>query len=162
MDCHKTQLELTGGSVLIPEAQKHLEGCAECERFADDLRALRVLTETPLTAPAGLRERTLKRCQSMLAEKETARGRTFWQRFRHQLDSPQFVASTAIFGLIILGALATLQINDLRDENADLFMQISIVQILIQNFVAALFLPALLILKNKIAERPPYTMELGE
>lgn len=162
MDCHKTQIELTGGSDLSAEAQKHLEGCAECKLFAGDLRELSLLTEYPLVTPPGLRERTLETCQSMLAAKEAARGKSFWRGLLCRLDSPRFIAATAIIGLAILGALTSYQFNDLQDENANLFMKISIIQILIQNLVAALFLPALLLLKNRLGRGWPYAAYSGE
>jgi hypothetical protein len=162
MDCHKTQIELAGGPDLSAEARQHLEGCADCKLFAGDLRELRLLTESPLATPPELKERTLETCQSMLAAKGAARGKSFWHRLGGRIDSPQFVAAAAIFGLAILAALTSYQFSDLQDENTSMFMKISITQILIQNLVAALFLPALLLLKNRLWSGRSYAAHSGE
>lgn len=157
MKCRTAQQELSSRSEPSPAVQQHLESCEDCRRFADDLHIFRSLSDAPAKTPPVLKEVTLERCRAMLAEKAATHKRPFWMRCRRLLDSPQFVAATAILGVIILGTLAAMQINDVQDRDASFLIKISIVQIIAQNLIAALFMPALLMLGNRSRGRLFYS-----
>jgi hypothetical protein len=153
MDCRTAQRELSGGDALEPAVEQHLEGCDACRRFADDVRAIRTLGETPVETPALLREQTLDLCREILAERATTRSLSFWQRYRRMCDSPRFVAAAAIVSVLILTTITILQINNNGDSGASWLMKLAVIQFGVQNYVAALFLPILLVLKNRFSRR---------
>ena len=161
MDCRFAQQELSGGSETTPEVQRHLESCDGCRQFAEDLRVFRTLGESTVTTPPVLRERTFDRCRVMLVDNTAARRETLWQRCRRIMDSPQFVLAAATLGILIVATIAVLQIDKAQDRDASILIRVTIFQIVIQNFVAALFLPALLFLKDRFRARHPHAAELG-
>ena len=153
MKCRTVQDKLSRRSELNPEMQEHLESCGDCRVFARDLEAFAALGASPVPTPAGLRERTLARCETILQEKAAARGMPAWRRLLRWSDSPRFVVAAAILGFIVLGGLIVYQIAVDRGENSDLSVELAVLQLVIQNLVTALFLPALLMLKKGIGGR---------
>jgi hypothetical protein len=156
MICRAAQQELSLGSDVSPEVQRHLDRCEGCRRFAEDLRAFRTLAGSPVPTPAPVREQTLDRCRAMLAER-TATGRTsVRERFRRFCDSPRFAAITATLSVLIVVVMTVVHVDGTGDHRTSFFMKLTIVQLLAQNVSAALFLPALLTLKNRFGKRPSY------
>ena len=140
--------EAIGRSELSPAAQQHIDGCDDCRAFYADLQAIQTVCDVPVETPAFLRERTLVRCGELLREKTTVGESTLWQRWRSALDSPRFVAAAAIVGVAILITVTALQIDDAQDDVTNLSLKLTISQVVAQNILAALFLPALLLLKS--------------
>lgn len=162
MDCRTVQQELSARSELEPAAQRHLAGCDDCRRFADDVRAIQTLSESPVSTPAILRERTLDQCREMLAERASVRSMSPLQRFRRLIDSPRFVAATATLGALVVITVTILQINKNGTSDATWLMKLAVTQFAVQNYVAALFLPVFLVLKNKYGGKQSRTLELGD
>jgi hypothetical protein len=150
MDCKIVQSELCAGSQPSPPAKRHIETCKDCREFAADLAAIRTIREAPVVTPVLLRERTLDRCRGLLAEEQLKRRLTFGQRCRNILDSPRFVAATAVLSVLILVGLQALQIDENQDIETNYILKLSIIQVVVQNLAAALFLPLLLTFKRKL------------
>jgi hypothetical protein len=156
MNCRTVQRELSAGSELSQAVCRHVEGCNDCRRFADDLRVFWSLGDSTLETPSLLKEVTLEKCRAVLAERASTRGVSFWRRHRRLWSSPRFVAAVAILGVLIVGTVAVTQIDDSQDRDAVLLVKIFIAQIILQNLVTALFMPAILILKKRASNRPLY------
>lgn len=161
MDCRFAQKELGAGSEVSPEVQRHVESCGECRAFAEEVRVFRFLSESTVATPAALKERTLDGCRTILAENTAKRREPLWQRWHRLKDSPQFVVAAATLGMLILTTVAVLQIDGAQDENASLLIRVTIIQFGVQNLAAALFLPALLLLKSRLGARPERAAEIG-
>ena len=109
--------------------------------------------------PADLREQTLNGCLKLMADKPA--GTAFGRRFRQLLDSPTFIATFASSAVIILVGLMAWQSGSLEDTAAGKFVKIIIIQLVVQNLAAALFLPALMFLKKKLAGHFTSANEIG-
>jgi hypothetical protein len=145
-----------------PAAQRHLDSCHDCRQFAADVQTIWKLSESPVSTPALLRERTLDQCREMLAERAAVRAMSPWQRCRRLIDSPRFVAAVATLGVLIVISVTILQINNNGDSDANWLMKLAVTQFAVQNYVAALFLPVFLVLKNRFGARQSRTLELGD
>jgi hypothetical protein len=167
MKCRTVQIEIGSGSELSPELRNHLAACSECRRFAAGLDGLRMLGGSGPDTPPDLRERTLDRCQELLAEMSSppARGsvrRSAWPRWLQRLiDSPAFIAAFATASVIILVGVTALQVDRLQDKTAADMAKIFFVQLAVQNLGAALFLPALMFTKQRPGGRLSNPPERG-
>lgn len=161
MKCRAVQIEIGSGSELSRAARDHLDTCADCRRFADGLDQLRLLSRSNLLPPLELRERTLDHCQRMLAGEINAGGLTFRRRLRRLFDSPGFIAAFAASSVIILVGLTALQFDGQQDQSAANLLKIVFAQLAVQNLAAALFLPALVLIKHKLGGRFSGTTEIG-
>jgi hypothetical protein len=149
-------------SELSPAARQHADGCDECGAFRADLLAIQAAADVPAETPSFLRERTLARCAEMLRQKATVGELTPWQRWRRALYSPRFVAAAAVVGVAVLVTVMALQINDAQDDATNLSLKLTIFQVLAQNVYAALFLPALLFFRGRLAATTPRAIQTGE
>ena len=161
MKCRIAQIEIGSGSELSPAVHEHLDACEKCRRFAVGLAGLRVLSRSSLTIPPNLRERTLDHCQKLLAEKIAASGMSFGQRLRRRIDSPGFIVTFGTLSVIILVGLTAMQVDGMQDKTAGNILKVVIIQLVVQNLAAAMFLPALMFLKNRLGGRFSHTTEIG-
>jgi len=162
MKCRDVQEEAIGRSELSPAAQQHIDGCDDCRAFFADLQAIQAVCDVPVDTPAFLREHTLARCGELLREKTAVGESTPWQRWRRVLDSPRFVAAAAIVGVAILITVMALQIDSAQDDFTNLSLKLTIFQVVALNIFTALFLPALLLFKGRLAGIPNRALETGE
>jgi hypothetical protein len=111
--------------------------------------------------PQELREQTLSRCQLLLAEKTAEPSPSLGRRLQRLIDSPTLLATFATCSVIILIGLTAWQVEGLQDKTAANILKIFIFQLVAQNLVAALFLPALMFTKHKLGGRFTPTNEIG-
>jgi hypothetical protein len=159
MDCRHVQQELGSRSEVSAEVRRHIEDCEDCRLFAADLQAILELSESPVTTPTVLREQTLDDCRALLAGQTAEREMSLRQRLRAVWDSPQFIVAATALGLLIVGIMTIVQIKDDQDTAANLPLSLAIGQFVVQNFIAALFVPILLMMKRRLAGRTP---QMGE
>jgi len=161
MKCRIAQIEIGSGSALSPAGREHLDACEECRRFATSLDGLRVLGRSSLATPPNLREQTLDHCQRLLAEKTAESKMSFGQRLRRRIDSPGFIVIFGTLSVIILVGLTAMQLDGMQDKTAGNILKVVIIQLVVQNLAAALFLPALMFLRNRPDGRFSHTTEIG-
>jgi len=161
-ECRNAQEHLAVGEAASPEVQRHLEGCGECRRFAGDVQAFHTALESTVATPVELRNRTLVRCRAMLDDKAVARETSFRERCRRICTSPRFIVTAATLSVLILVGMEVFQLDDTLDAYTSLLIKIVLIQIAIQNFAAALFMPVLLTLKAGPGRPRPYPAEIGE
>jgi predicted anti-sigma-YlaC factor YlaD len=159
MDCTHAQRELAGRAQVVAEVQRHVDDCEACRRFAADVHAIAAMSESPVATPPVVREQTLDECLSLLTEQNAARDASWRQRLSAVWDTPQFIVLAAALGLLIVGIVTAVQFKDARESGVNLPVALTIGQFVIQNFIAALFLPILLMMKHRLAGRTP---QMGE
>lgn len=162
MDCKQAQRHLSTTGDPSSELMEHLETCGGCRRFAADLESIRGLVDTTISTPPLLRERTLDVCRTELARRTNGGRATAAGRLRAAFDSPRFVAVTALIGVALLVTTILIQVFGETDPDTGMIFKITIVQIVLQNLVAALFLPALLKYRNRQGRRWSQQAQTGE
>ena len=162
MDCKQAQQHLITPGDPSPELREHLETCGGCREFAADLESIRGLADTTISTPPLLRERTLDVCRTELAQRTNGGRVAAAGRLRAAFDSPRFVAATALIGVALLVTTVLIQVFGETDPDTGMILKITIVQIVLQNLVAALFLPALLKYRNRQEGRWLRQAQTGE
>ena len=162
MDCKKAQQQLSLPVDPAPEVREHLEACGDCRRFAGDLGAIRGMIDPSVSTPPLLRERTLDVCRTALAARANGKRVTAAARLRKALESPRFVAVTAALSVLLLATSIMIRVFADPVPGSDMILKISIVQIALQNLVAALFTPALLMFRNRLGGRRVTAAQQGD
>lgn len=150
MDCKKAQQQLSLPDDPAPDVREHLESCGDCRRFARDLGEIRGLIDPALSTPSLLREQTLDVCRTELAARANDRKVTASGRLKAAFESPRFVAVTAALSVLLLATSVMIRVVADPVPGSDTILKISIVQIVLQNLVAALFTPALMMFRNRL------------
>jgi predicted anti-sigma-YlaC factor YlaD len=161
MNCSDARQELTDRSEPTAAVRQHLDGCEECRSFLADLGLIQQAIGEPFSTPPALRENTLARSLELLEQKTAAAETSPWLRFRRALDSPRFVATAAALIVVIFVTWMSVQIGGSRDDETNLTMKVAIFQVLAQNVYAALFLPALLLLRGRLAGTATRQLKTG-
>ncbi|MGD8412650.1 MAG: hypothetical protein PVF33_00370 [Candidatus Latescibacterota bacterium] len=147
----------------LPEAtRRHLAGCEQCRLFRSDLELIQRGLEVDVPTPPAVRERTLAKTLQLLQERPSAARSSKWRRLRGVLDSPRFVAAAASLGVVALVTWMSIQAGGSADDEANLTWKLAIFQLMAQNVYAALFLPALLLLRNRPTVNANHTVMTGE
>ena len=120
------------------------------------------MIDPAVSTPVLLREQTLDLCRTKLAELSNGKPVSAAQHLRNLFESSRFVAITAALSVLLLATSVVLQFVDHQDSGTNMIVKISIIQIVLQNFVAALFMPALLMFKNRMGGRLLTTAQTGE
>ena len=162
MNCREVREQVIGRSQLSPAIQQHIDGCENCRAFYADVQDIQAACDEPAETPTFLREHTLARCAELLRAKTAAGKATVWRRWGRVLDSPRFVASGAIAGIVILITVTAVQIGNAQDDAVSVPLKLSIFQVLAQNVFTALFLPALLLFRGRLAGTATRAMRTGE
>jgi hypothetical protein len=149
MDCKQVQIELSMAAEQDAVVQQHLRSCGNCRQFAEDLEIIQVMTGAELPTPVLLREHTLDRCRFLLAERSARKLVSKTQRLRALAETPKFVTVTAFLSVALLATAIVLQVFIDPNPDTNMIVKISFIQIVLQNFVAVLFMPALLMFKNR-------------
>jgi len=152
MNCRKTQEALGSGLETDAAVERHMESCDRCRRFAVDLEWIRSLCAPSMATPPLLRERTLEQCRAALAERAIGRRLRVRERCRRFFDSPRFVAVAAVLCILIAVGVGTLQIDDIQDEETNVSINLTIIQFVVENLLAALVFPALWIYRNRLGD----------
>jgi hypothetical protein len=151
VDCRNTRDRLAGGEIQGEAMARHLEDCADCRAFRSDLDEVKRLLGAPAVTPDRLRADTLADCLDVLDESPSFAETAVRSRFSF---TPQAVAAMALLGTAILVGLS-IGIADASGEIATRFAVKSVfVQLVIQNFAAALLAPALWPLLRRLVMRP--------
>jgi hypothetical protein len=150
MECRHVQEALGSGLGADAAVERHMESCEQCRRFAADLQWIRALCLPSVATPPLLRERTLEQCRAVLAERAIRRRLRVRERCRRFFDSPRFVVVAAVLCILIAVGVGTLQIDDIQDEETNVSINLTIIQFVVQNLLAALALPALWVYRNKL------------
>ena len=153
MDCKRAQQQLSFGTDPDPALRSHLESCLDCRQFAADLLYIREMIDPGVSTPVLLREQTLDLCRTKLAELSNGKPVSVAQHLRILFESPRFVAITAMLSVLLLATSVVLQFVDHQDSGTNMIVKISVIQIVLQNIMAALFMPALLIFRNRMGGR---------
>jgi hypothetical protein len=162
MDCKQVQQQLSIAAEKDATVQQHLQSCESCRQFASDLEAIQGKIDPGVSTPVLLRENTLDRCRFILADLSTRKSTSKTQRLRILFESPRFVAVTAALSGLLLATSIVLQVLTDPDPDTNMIVKISILQIVLQNFIAALFMPALLMYKNRLGGKSLTTAKTGE
>ena len=150
MDCKQVQIELSKAAEQDPIVQQHVQACGSCRQFIADMEAIQGMVDSRVSTPVLLKEHTLDRCRTILADLSTKKSASKTQRLRTLFESPRFVAITAALSALLLATSIVIHVLSNPDPDTNMIVKISIIQIVLQNFVAALFMPALLMFKNRL------------
>jgi len=152
MECRHVQEALGSGLEEDADIARHLEGCAECRRFAADLQCIRALCLPSVATPPLLRERTLERCRAALAERAIGRRMPARERCRRLFDSPRFVAVAAALCVVITVVVGVLQSGGIENDETSASIKLAIITFVVENLLAALVFPALWICRNRLGD----------
>ncbi len=157
MDCKQVQMKLSTADKRDPAVPQHIQSCESCQQFAEDLGIIGEMIDPTVSTPVLLREHTLDRCRTILADRSTRKSASKIGRFRALAESPKFVAVTAVLSVLLLATSIVLQVFIDPNPDTNMIVKISFIQIVLQNFVAALFMPALLMFRNRRISDVPQT-----
>ncbi len=147
MDCKHIQQQLGTTAGVYPSIQEHLDVCPECRTYATDLLSIQSLIDTSVSTPALLTQSTLDHCRTLIIKQTTRQPVQGW---RQLLESPRFAVITAALCALLLVISVALQFFGQQSSDTAMLVKISVIQVVLQNFMAALFLPALLMFKQKL------------
>ena len=153
MDCKHVQQQLSAGTAPDPALNQHIEECDDCRQFAADLLDIHGMIDSAISTPNLLREQTLDLCRTKLAEQTNGHKVTETNRLRVLVESPRFVVVTAVLSVLLLATSIVLQIFFDPAQGTNMIVKISIIQIVLQNFIAALFMPTLMMFRNRLGDR---------
>jgi hypothetical protein len=162
MDCRKAQQQLSLPDDPAPDVREHLDSCGDCRRFAGDLGAIRGMIDPAVSTPSLLREQTLDVCRTALAARVNGQTVTASGRLKAAFESPRFVAVTAAVSVLLLATSILIRVFADPVPGSDMILKISITQIVLQNLVAALFTPALLMFRNRLGGRRVTAVQQGD
>ncbi len=162
MDCKHVQRQLSSALDAHPSIQQHLGDCRECRNFANDLLNIQAMIDTGVKTPVLLKEATLDRCRTILADQAGKQPWTARQRWIQLIDSPRFVALTAALSVLLLITSVGLQFSGHQSSGTEMLVKVSVIQIILQNLIAALFMPALLMFRHRLGGAMIPTAQSGE
>jgi len=162
MDCKQVQIELSKAAEQDPIVERHVQSCESCRQFAEDLGVFPEMIDLEISTPVLLREHTLDRCRTILADQSTRKSASKTQRLRALVGSPKFVAITAALSVVLLATSIFIQVFIDPNPDTNMIVKISVIQIVLQNFVAALFMPTLLMFKNRFGGGKLVTAKTGD
>jgi predicted anti-sigma-YlaC factor YlaD len=161
MKCEDLRKHISSGEAAdetVTEAlERHLDGCERCRQFAHDVASLRALCrtaeETSPSTPPVLRHRTLWRAREALSNHTMGKSAdgtsSLPSRWGQPIPSSQTFAVVVVVISMILLTYTTYQIAQGQDDAMKLPFKLTLLLVVIQNIIAALLMPVVLIWRNR-------------
>jgi len=145
MKCKDLQYKMVGnaGQLTLAE-QEHLRQCANCNAFMQDQSKLMTLMQkSKIQTPLALRQSTLESWHSLSRNRFPGKI-SFVERMFELWQSPRSVLIMGVF--FVVGILFILFAPGFETESEllDQFLSNMVLIVIMQNFVAAMFIPLLL------------------
>ena len=144
------------GKTVTEALERHLDGCESCRHFAHDVNSLRsfcrTAEETSPSTPPVLRHRTLWQAREALSDRtmgKSADGKSsLLSRWGQRSSSSSVFAVAVVVISMILLTYTTYQVTQGQDDSMALPFKLTLLLIVIQNIIAALLMPVVLIWRN--------------